>query len=74
VFDPDHCTGAAVDLLLRDLRDRLREKSIIISKARVLCGQVFQVGNIGELSDYEHSLFLGRAQRRYCWRCQAGSG
>ena len=38
---------------VRSLRERLRDKSIIIYE-----GKVFQVGNIGELSDYDIRFFL----------------
>ncbi|WP_299412394.1 alanine--glyoxylate aminotransferase family protein [uncultured Sulfitobacter sp.] len=42
-----------------DLRDRLREKSIIIYEGKgCFAGKVFQVGNIGELSDYDIQFFL----------------
>lgn len=42
-----------------DLRDRLREKSIIIYEGKgCFAGKVFQVGNIGELSDYDIRFFL----------------
>lgn len=44
---------------VRDLRDRLREKSIIIYEGKgCFTGRVFQVGNIGELSDYDIRYFL----------------
>ena len=44
---------------VRDLRDRLREKSIIIYEGKgCFAGEVFQVGNIGELSDYDIRFFL----------------
>ena len=44
---------------VRDLRDRLREKSIIIYECKwCFAGKVFQVGNIGELSDYDIRFFL----------------
>jgi 2-aminoethylphosphonate-pyruvate transaminase len=44
---------------VRDLRDRLREKSIIIYEGKgCFAGKVFQVGNIGELSDYDIRYFL----------------
>ncbi|WP_448329758.1 pyridoxal-phosphate-dependent aminotransferase family protein [Sulfitobacter sp. M13] len=44
---------------VRDLRDRLREKSIIIYEGKgCFAGKVFQVGNIGELSDYDIRFFL----------------
>jgi len=44
---------------VRDLRDRLREKSIIIYEGKgCFAGSVFQVGNIGELSDYDIRYFL----------------
>jgi 2-aminoethylphosphonate-pyruvate transaminase len=44
---------------VRDLRDRLREKSIIIYEGKgCFTGKVFQVGNIGELSDYDIRFFL----------------
>ncbi|MGJ8544847.1 MAG: pyridoxal-phosphate-dependent aminotransferase family protein [Sulfitobacter sp.] len=44
---------------LRDLRNRLREKSIIIYEGKgCFAGKVFQVGNIGELSDYDIRFFL----------------
>jgi 2-aminoethylphosphonate-pyruvate transaminase len=44
---------------VRDLRDRLREKSIIIYEGKgCFSGKVFQVGNIGELSDYDIRYFL----------------
>lgn len=42
-----------------DLRDRLREKSIIIYEGKgCFAGKVFQVGNIGELSDQDIRYFL----------------
>jgi 2-aminoethylphosphonate-pyruvate transaminase len=41
------------------LRERLREKSIIIYEGKgCFAGKVFQVGNIGELSDYDIRFFL----------------
>ncbi|MGO4909247.1 alanine--glyoxylate aminotransferase family protein [Pseudorhodobacter sp. W20_MBD10_FR17] len=44
---------------VRDLRNRLREKSIIIYEGKgCFAGKVFQVGNIGELSDYDIRYFL----------------
>lgn len=44
---------------VRDLRERLREKSIIIYEGKgCFAGKVFQVGNIGELSDYDIRFFL----------------
>ncbi len=44
---------------VRDLRDRLREKSIIIYEGKgCFAGKVFQVGNIGELSDCDIRFFL----------------
>lgn len=44
---------------VRSLRDRLREKSIIIYEGKgCFAGKVFQVGNIGELSDYDIRFFL----------------
>ncbi len=44
---------------VRDLRNRLREKSIIIYEGKgCFAGKVFQVGNIGELSDYDIRFFL----------------
>jgi len=44
---------------VRDLRDRLREKSIIIYEGKgSYAGKVFQVGNIGELSDQDIRYFL----------------
>ena len=44
---------------VRDLRDRLREKSIIIYEGKgCFAGKVFQVGNIGELSNYDIRFFL----------------
>lgn len=44
---------------VRDLRDRLRERSIIIYEGKgCFAGKVFQVGNIGELSDADISYFL----------------
>lgn len=44
---------------VRDLRDRLREKSIIIYEGKgCFAGKVFQVGNIGELSDHDIRFFL----------------
>lgn len=44
---------------VRDLRHRLREKSIIIYEGKgCFAGQVFQVGNIGELSDQDIQYFL----------------
>ncbi|MBB5721432.1 2-aminoethylphosphonate-pyruvate transaminase [Loktanella ponticola] len=44
---------------VRDLRDRLREKSIIIYEGKgCFAGKVFQVGNIGELSDRDIQFFL----------------
>lgn len=46
-------------LSVRDLRERLREKSIIIYEGKgCFAGKVFQVGNIGELSDYDIRFFL----------------
>jgi 2-aminoethylphosphonate-pyruvate transaminase len=42
-----------------DLRDRLRQKSIIIYEGKgCFAGKVFQVGNIGELSDDDVRYFL----------------
>ena len=44
---------------VRDLRDQLREKSIIIYEGKgSYAGKVFQVGNIGELSDQDIRYFL----------------
>ena len=44
---------------VRDLRDRLREKSIIIYEGKgCFAGKVFQVGNIGELTDHDIQYFL----------------
>lgn len=44
---------------VRDLRHRLREKSIIIYEGKgCFAGKVFQVGNIGELSDHDIRYFL----------------
>ena len=44
---------------VRDLRARLREKSIIIYEGKgCFAGKVFQVGNIGELSDSDIRYFL----------------
>ena len=44
---------------VRDLRDRLRERSIIIYEGKgCYTGRVFQVGNIGELSDHDIRFFL----------------
>lgn len=44
---------------VRDLRDRLRDKGIIIYEGKgCFSGKVFQVGNIGELSDYDIRFFL----------------
>lgn len=44
---------------VRDLRDQLREKSIIIYEGKgTYAGKVFQVGNIGELSDQDIRYFL----------------
>ena len=43
----------------RDLRHRLRENSIIVYEGKgCFAGKVFQVGNIGELSDYDIRFFL----------------
>jgi 2-aminoethylphosphonate-pyruvate transaminase len=42
-----------------DLRNGLREKSIIIYEGKgCFAGKVFQVGNIGELSDHDIRYFL----------------
>lgn len=44
---------------VHDLRDRLREKTIIIYEGKgCFAGKVFQVGNIGELSNYDIQFFL----------------
>ena len=44
---------------VHDLRARLREKSIIIYEGKgCFAGKVFQVGNIGELSDEDIRYFL----------------
>ena len=44
---------------VRALRARLRERSIIIYEGKgCFSGKVFQVGNIGELSDYDIRYFL----------------
>jgi 2-aminoethylphosphonate-pyruvate transaminase len=44
---------------VHDLRDRLREKSIIIYEGKgCFAGKVFQVGNIGKLSDHDITYFL----------------
>ncbi len=44
---------------VRDIRDRLREKAIIIYEGKgCFAGRVFQVGNIGELSDHDILYFL----------------
>ena len=46
-------------LSVHDLRARLREKSIIIYEGKgCFAGKVFQVGNIGDLSDAEIRYFL----------------
>ena len=46
-------------LSVRDIRQRLRDKSIIIYEGKgCFEGRVFQVGNIGELSDYDIRFFL----------------
>lgn len=46
-------------LSVQDIRERLREKSIIIYEGKgCFAGRVFQVGNIGELSDYDIRYFL----------------
>ncbi|WP_324751778.1 pyridoxal-phosphate-dependent aminotransferase family protein [Roseovarius sp. Pro17] len=46
-------------LSVSDIRDRLRQKSIIIYEGKgCFAGRVFQVGNIGELSDYDIRFFL----------------
>lgn len=46
-------------LSVRDIRDGLRKKSIIIYEGKgCFAGRVFQVGNIGELSDYDIRFFL----------------
>nr|WP_249218930.1 aminotransferase class V-fold PLP-dependent enzyme [Loktanella sp. SALINAS62] len=43
-----------------DLRDKLREKSIIIYEGKgCFAGKVFQVGNIGALSEQDVEFFLG---------------
>ena len=44
---------------VRELRERLREKSIIIYEGKgCFAGKVFQVGNIGELSDRDIQFFI----------------
>jgi len=44
---------------VRDIRERLRQKSIIIYEGKgCFAGRVFQVGNIGELSDHDIRYFL----------------
>jgi 2-aminoethylphosphonate-pyruvate transaminase len=44
---------------VRDLRERLREKSIIIYEGKgCFAGKVFQVGNMGELSDRDIQFFI----------------
>ena len=44
---------------VHDLRNRLREKSITIYEGKgCFAGKVFQVGNIGELSDLDIDFFL----------------
>ncbi len=46
-------------LSVSDIQDRLRDKSIIIYEGKgCFAGRVFQVGNIGELSDYDIRFFL----------------
>jgi 2-aminoethylphosphonate-pyruvate transaminase len=46
-------------ILVRELRDKLREKSIIIYEGKgCFAGKVFQVGNIGELSDRDIQFFI----------------
>ena len=46
-------------LSVRDLRERLPEKSIVIYKGKgCFAGKVFQAGNIRELSDYDIRFFL----------------
>ncbi|KMK63775.1 alanine--glyoxylate aminotransferase family protein [Puniceibacterium sp. IMCC21224] len=46
-------------IYIRELRDKLREKSIIIYEGKgCFAGKVFQVGNIGELSDHDIQFFL----------------
>ena len=48
---------------VRDLRDRLREKSIIIYEGKgCFQGKVFQVGNIGEMSEFDIQFFLQTLQ------------
>ena len=48
-----------VSVSVHDLRSRLREKSIIIYEGKgCFAGKVFQVGNIGELSDDDIRYFL----------------
>jgi 2-aminoethylphosphonate-pyruvate transaminase len=48
-----------VSITVEDIRDRLREKSIIIYEGKgCFAGKVFQVGNIGELSDFDIRYFL----------------
>lgn len=47
------------NISVRKIRDRLREHSIIIYEGKgCFAGKVFQVGNIGELSDYDIQFFL----------------
>jgi 2-aminoethylphosphonate-pyruvate transaminase len=58
---------------VRDLRDRLREKSIIIYEGKgCFLGKVFQVGNIGELSDPEIGYFL-KSLREVLLKLQVGA-
>lgn len=48
-----------LSITVKDIRDRLREKSIIIYEGKgCFAGKVFQVGNIGELSDHDIGYFL----------------
>ena len=64
IEEPDMCSILTTvqvppSISVRALRDRLREKSIIIYEGKgCFAGKVFQVGNIGEVSDYDIRDFL----------------
>jgi 2-aminoethylphosphonate-pyruvate transaminase len=49
---------------IREIRDRLRDDAIIIYEGKgCFAGKVFQVGNIGEMSDFDIQFFLHSLKR-----------
>ncbi len=59
MFGFDHGSDTCIGIGLRNVRARLRDKSIIIYEGKgSFAGKVFQVGNIGDLSDDDIRSFL----------------